>query len=988
MALSITDQADLAIRSLTFGDIDLFSRVLTDPATVSPEDQRTAAQRLGFKGRFLESVVNVAADPTVWVAFLMSKRFPTLSWLTGAVPTRFVGATNNQFSGISMFTRPVETYFRGTTIPKLTALAQHREMEVMRVGGSMLEKLWQRPNWKEEMPLVTMLLEGQAPAAASPELRKVADEVRVGMEELWGMLARTKKISGGFGGEEITKARAMEWLPEQAPRHLRDYVPHIPLHADESLFVTTSKEAMTRLGMGKSGQVFQAFGIDPKQVWSVDAAGRLSSNFDRYQAMLNTVQGQVWSPHLFQRQRFNVPLQSQQGQELFVTDLNLILQKYIRSVAKTYSLNAPISDFERSLTATRLKLPDGREDVRMANNDPLIVQIINEGLESTGHVFKQFKVAGTDHVVEQMVPQSGNAIALTALRDLTRSVRGLSDEGEILWGNLFSAAGRHFDEAVGPLRGKQYTEVDRAMRAMRRNQTARTLSDGITSYFYSTTLGLNGWSALQNLLQPIMTTGPAIGLGPTLSGMKEMSWRMKRYASEFGTEYRTMKTIGQGANWFGQINEAAQRAFGRAFPELASSGIKPDPRLFDVNPKDVGEVPGRFGKAFRSYDQFARFLLQPFTHAELANQASAFYGARKAIKDSMRAGLYEIPTKPAGADRFVPLDAREMDQWVNFEAGNVVNATQFRPGPGGRTIWQNRMPSFMRMFTTFPLRMLSFMGESTIRGAMSDAELAQAGTMAKITGGRNLGTLSRIYMYSRIAVEGAKNVLGVDLSGSLGLTTPLTVGPQGRTPAPFVLSPVATTAIGVVSAASNRDIKELQPMEIPGYGQIPVPRSLIPAGVATSRVARSLRQWRPDVGGFVDDQERLMYQGNESDLVLSMLGVPLDKGRRLRNDIERTDSIRQRARDIRRRYAVSNANYDVAGMRQTESEWNELFKGKVPFSVADSDVRRYHEAARTPVVQRMIETMGSSGGYLHSQIYEVDPDLVGAPEAAPEAGFP
>lgn len=983
---SLNDQADLAIRAITFGDVDLLSRLLSDPGSVSVADQRTAAERLGVKGGMLSAVTNLAADPTVWLAFLMSKRFPTKAWLTGEIPHRFVGAAN-EFTGISMFTRPVEAYFRGTPVPKMVALAKQREIEVLRAGSKLLEPMLTRPNWEAEKPIVSMLMEGQ-PVDAPPELIKLAGSMRANMEQLWSMLAKTKAIQGGFQGQEITRASASDWLPEQAPKHLRDYLPHIPLRGDETTLLTTARQALDRMGMGRTKQVLDAFGVSAGEVWTPDATGRLASDFTRYQAFLNRVQGQVWNQSLFQRKRFNVPLQSIMGQELFVTDLDVVLQKYLHSVARTYALNAPITDFERALTATKVKMPDGSIKTSMANNDPLIVQIINEGLGATGAQFQRYQVPGTSHIVEQLVPNTGNALTVTALRDLVKATRGQADEGQIIWGNLFAAAGRHFDETVGRLTGRQYTDIDRAMRASRRNQSFRQASNGITSYFYSTTLGLNPWSAMQNLLQPIMTTGPAIGVGPTLSGMAEMGGKMRQYASNFSREYGAFQhgeSAPAGAAWVTRVNGAAQRAFDRTFPELAGSGIRPDPRLFDVSPDAHVGIRGGLSKVFRSYDEYGRFITQPFTHAEMANQVTSFYGARKAIRDAISGGVMEMPTLPDGT----PFSKGQLDAYLNFAAGDVVNATQFRPGPGGRTIFQGRLPAFMRMFTTFPIRMGSFLAESTVRGALSDQEIQQAGILAKATGGRNLGTLARTYLFSRMAVEGARNVLGVDLSGSLGLTTPLTAGPQGETLAPFALSPVASTAIGILSAATNRDVKDLQPLEIPGYGPVPIPRALIPGGVASARAIRALRQWQPDAGGFVDDDERLMYRTNQADLVLAMLGVPLDKGRRLRNDLAKIDSARQKGIALRREYAAASANYDTAGMDSVRAKWADAFPDQPPFTIEDRDIDRYISAQRIPVAERMLKTMGQSGSYLREQMYEIHPDLLAPTDDQLQSmGFP
>ena len=966
MPLSAQEQLDLAIRSLTTGDIDLTSKLLTDPASVTIDEQRTVAQRLGIKNGFLAAAVNSASDPTVWLAFFMSRRFPTLSWLKGTIPTRFVGAAN-EFTGISQYTRPVETYFRGTPIPRLSALAMQRKAEVLKVGEK-LYNVMDRPNWKEEMPIVSMLLEGQNHAKATPELRQVADTMRGHLEELWGFLKQTRQVRGGFNGEEITRASSNEWAPHMAPRYLRDYLPHIPLLGDDGVVQVSAKKALDRLGLGKTGEILRLAGENPGGVWSIDQQGRLTSDFTRYQAFLNSVQGQVWNQHLFQRQRMDIPLASRLGQELFVTDLNQIIGKYVSSVANTYAVNAPLKPFERTLAASRVQGPDGRDQLMVPTDEPIAVQVLNYGLDAAGARFVRRHVAGTNHVVETLDPTSANPLMLTGLRHLERALTGRADEGQIMWGNLFSAVGRHFDETVGRISNKQRAEVDYAMRAVARNRSWRNASNGITSYFHTATLGGNAWSAMQNLLQPLLTTGPAIGMGPTLAGMGELRRRIPRYASELRAQHDLLRNKNYGA--LERVNKAAERAFSKVFPDLAEAGIQPDVRLFDLDPADLANTTK--GKLFKSYDSFAKFLLQPFNHAELANQATTFFGAKRAIGDAAKMGLYEIP---AGLDG-KPLSGLDLDRFINFEAGTIVNATQFRPGPGTRSIWQGSVPSFVRQFTTFPTRALSFMVESTVRGAMSEQELATAGPLSRITGGRNLGTLARMFLYGRLATIGARDALGVDLSDALGITAPFNVAPPGRLLAPLPVPPAAGVAYGVLSATATRDVKEMQPITIPGYGDIPLPKLLVPGGVALQRVLRAVDQWRPDLGGWADENDRLLARGNTSDLVLSMLGVPLDKNRRVRRAIDRTHDIRTRVRDMRRQYAMAVMDGDLGAQQQLQAQWADSFKGWPPLSVSERDMQRYRSAARLPTIQRMMQTMGDAGRFLQDELYEVDPDLL------------
>lgn len=969
MPLSLQDQLDIGLRGLTTGDIDLLSKTLTDPASITPEEQRTTAQRLGIKGGLLSAFVNTVADPTVWMAYLMSKRFPTLSWLTGAIPTRFIGAAN-EFTGISQYTRPVETYFRGTPVSRLSALAMQRQSEVMKVGEQMFRSM-DRPNWKNEMPVVSMLMEGQPHDQATPELRKVADQLRGHMDELWGFLRKSKQIQGGFDGENVTRAVASDYVPAGSPQYLRDYLPHIPLMGELGTMTVSAKEAMGKLGMYETGKILSAAGADPNHVWRPDELGRLTSNFTRYQAFMNSVQGQVWNPYVLPRERQNVALQSRLGQELFVTDLNTVLQKYVHGVARTYAVNAPISDYERVLAAQKIQQPDGTTTTILPSNDPIIAQVINYGLDASGARFNKQQVVGTNHIRDVMDPTSANALMLSGLRQLTRGLAGKLDEGQIIWGNLFASVGRHFDETAGRLTNQQRTQVDDAIRTIQRNKSWRNASNAITNYFYTTTLGGNPWSAFQNFLQPWLTTAPAIGVGSTLAGMRELGDRLPRYAAEMRSQHDLLrdKRIGPLA----RINEAADRAFVKTFPDLAESGIRPDVRLFDVDPNST--VDTWRGKAFSHYDAFAKFLLQPFNHAELANQATTFFGTKRALKDAIRLGQYEHPLDVHGN----PLEGEQLDGFINFDASNVVNATQFRPGPGGRSLWQGRMPSFLRMLTSFPTRAASFMMESTVRGAMSEQELATAGPLTKLVGGRNLGTLARILLYGKIVSNGFRDTLGIDVSGALGVTSPFNLAPPGRVFGRLPVPPVVGLGADLISAASSRDTKDLQGITVPSVGVVPFPRTLVPGGVALNHLLTALNQWRPDESGFVDDNERLMYQGNTSDLILSGLGVPLDKKARLRKDVDRMYDLRGRVKDFRRNYAMAVVNGDTSTMQGLQAQWAEKFKGWPALTVSGSDVERYRSAARMPTVQRMVQSFGSLAPYLREEIYQVDPDLVASP---------
>lgn len=984
MPLTLQEQYALAMQAVPQGDMDLLSRMLVDPQSITTEDSKTVAQSLGMERGFLAGAVNILSDPMVWLSMLASRTFPVSSWLKGSIPKRFIG-TANEFTGISHVTRPIEDFFRGTPVARLDALKIRREAEVMKAAKPYFTEIMTRPRWKEEAPIVSLLLEGQSHPGATPELKLVAERLRSMMDQLWGFLKQTKKVSGGFEGMETTRARAEDWAPHEAPRYLRDYLPHIPLIGETSIIEVGGKEALRRLGGHGLTEALRLKGMDIYDVWTLSQGNRLAADFSRWQGFVDRVGGFL-NPRLFQRTRLDLTLQSKgsMGQDLFYTDLNVLLPRYLHSVARTYANYSPLSDLERKLASVTIRSEDGTFQNVTPSSDPLLVQIINYGLDAAGGQYRRSPIPGTSYVRETLVPGSYNVPTLSALNRLVRSVRGDFDDSEMLFGNMYSTVMRKLDQWKGQLSGKQITEVDLAVKTIERTHGYRRQANGLASYFYASTLGLNPWAAIQNILQPVLTTMPAIGIGPTLKGYSVLKDRIPRYASAVVRNHRSIRHT-EGALGLEKINLAAERAFHEIFPELAAQGIRIDPRLFDLAPEQVLPSLALGGSLWRNLDSWNRFILQPFTHAEMSNQIVSFYGTKDTLRNMIRTGQYR-------PDKLLLANPALTEELLNFESGLVVNATQFRPGSGSRTIVQSALPPPLRQFTSFPIRHYNFLVDSTIRGAMSQAELQQAGVLDALSGGqagemarrklfslgtgRNLGTIARSLLYGRIATEGASQVLDIDLSRSLGLNSFLMEDRSGLPFAPLPLPPLASTTLGIVSAATNRDIKRLQPMRLPYLGDIPIPKALVPGGVGISRTVRAIQQFRPDLGGFVDDDERLMYQGNTTDLLLASLGVPLDKNRRARDAIEKTQDNRRRIIGFRREFAVAKMNMDFSRMGSLREDFSKAFPGFPPLEVSPGDVRRVWLNAHVPAVQRTLRALGQSGRYLEQDLYEHDPDLL------------
>lgn len=987
MALTLEQRFDAAVSAIEQGDVDLLAKTLTDPQSITALEQRTVAERLGVKGGMLSAFVNIVADPTVWIAYLMSRKFPTSAWLRGTIPQRHIGAAA-EFSGVSFLTRPIESFFRGTTVPKLNALAMRRHAEVMKLGEGMFTD-FNRPGWRAEMPIVSLLLEGRNPAGATSELRSVAGRIREHMNQLWDMLGKTQQIRGGFSDAAITRAQGVPFTGANRPRFLRDYLPHMPLLGKESIMEVDGVEALRRMGRNRFAQVMELKKVRPQDVWQPSEAASLASDFTRFQTFMGSV-GHQMNPRLFRRQRFGIPLESNLGHELFITDLNTILPKYLESVARTYSINAPLGAAERRLATTFTAAADGSIQTLVPTSEPIVVQVINEGIRASGGRITRRRIPGTQKFQDAVLPGSVNAPMMSALQRLVRSLQGKAGDDEILFGNLYSSVGARLDSLRGTLTGKQINQADAAIKAFERTAGYREQVNGIASYFYATTLGLNPFSAMQNLLQPVLTTAPAIGIGPTLAGYRVLANRVPRYMSEVARQHRKLRNNRSVGATF-RLNEASHRAFRETFPELAEQGIKVDPRLFDIDESLLtGRGRGIFGtRFFKDRDQLYRAVLQPFTHTEMSNQIITFYGGKAAIRQAMRNGEYLLPKTVA---------AKELEQYLNMEAGLIVNATQFRPGPGTRSMVQGLFPAPVRQFSSFPTRLLNFFTESTVRGAMTNAQLKQARVFDVLTGGepgrlagqkiaslgtgRNLGTMARSFLYSKMAVQGMRETLGVDLGGSLGVVAPFNIAPPNQPLGIIPIPPAPMVAYGMISAATTGDIKRLQPLELPYVGSMPIPKTLIPGGIALTRAARAFNQFRPDVGGFVDENERLMYRANTSDLALAMFGIPLDKNRRARDVMERVQANRTRIRQFRRKFAVASVNLDFEEQDRLRALWQKRFPDMQPLAISGKDLRRYRANARIPLVQRMLQTVGRGSRQVIFD-YEYDSDLL-----APDAQLP
>lgn len=952
MPLSLFDRYQVAWKSAVTGDLDLFKKTLLHPESVSPEERKTLAESMGFKGPFLKTIVDVATDPTVWMAMWFSRRPPNSGWFTGKIPQRHIGA-NAQYNGVSTFTSTVNRTFAGTPIPTMGAIIGKRKAEAMKVARPLLDEVARLDG--EDHDIVSLLLEGVQPQQATTAHRAAAGRIAKIKDEMWEFVNKSQVVEGGLGADgSVNYARSRAPTTKEAPRFIRNFVPHVPLSSDVSHVEISSAKVLDRMGKGRAASILQSAGQDPKAVWSVDKAGQLASDFTRWQDFLNKGGNRVFGPRMFNRKRFNIQLASTEGQELFVTNLRVLFSDYVERTATTYANFAPLTDIERRLATEVLDTPRGLI-THVPTAEPPIVQVINHGINSTFEggvpVLKQRQIAGTKTVIEELDRKAMNPHVMASLQHQVRVFQGQKGEQGILQGNLMGSIRKIVDESL-PATNPMKARIEKGITALENTSTPGNLDNSIANFFYSSTLGLNVRSVLSNSLQPFLTT-VGLGLGPVLRGYAELGKRLPTYAKNFSEEFKALADVKMP--FARRTSVSLDRAYQRAFPELSEAGITVELGFIEqAVPQATSDIlrNPRFGLR-----DLTNFLLLPFTQVERANQINAFFGAQFRMSDDIAKGVMKVP---AGTN---------VKDWVDLRAGQFVAASQFVPTPGSRTRFQAMLPQSLRMLSSFQTKLYNYFTESTIRGAMTDKQLQATSVAQRLfqgfgPRGGNLSAIANTFVAGRVLTEGISNTLGVDVNSALGLLDPLNVDPSGDQFFPLMTpvdTPVGQAVTGLGAAFLSGDWKPAQPLRLPGGVELPVPTTFLPGGVAISRFGRAMTQFQPDLGGFVDDDERLMYRSSTSDLILSSLGIPTDKQGRFRGALDTLHNNRMRIRDLRRDFVRSLVKNDFDSADQVQNQYREEFPDLPPMKVSTRDIRQYREGQNITSVQRLLKTLPLGG---------------------------
>jgi len=292
--------------------------------------------------------------------------------------------------------------------------------------------------------------------------------------------------------------------------------------------------------------------------------------------------------------------------------------------------------------------------------------------------------------------------------------------------------------------------------------------DNVAGYFYLSALGGNVGSAFQNLLQPLLTTAPILGVRATLKGMGQVITKMPQVVS----------LMGKGMT--------QQKALAKVFKEFESRALDVTPIYSEALGDSAAVARGTniLNTSQRGLVRSAkRSLMGLFSSTELFNRLSTFEAARIAGRGSGMA------VAEAG----------------DFAQG-VVNVTQLWAGNAALPSATLNWATPLRQFTTFPLKLAGFLGASALNVGGPGSPF-------------NPGTLGRAIAYSTAAYEMIKAGTGADISRSLLFGAV----PAAEEDGPFaplpVVPPILSLAGGGVLDLARGEFKETRknlPLLVPG----------------------------------------------------------------------------------------------------------------------------------------------------------------------------
>jgi len=471
---------------------------------------------------------------------------------------------------------------------------------------------------------------------------------------------------------------------------------------------------------------------------------------------------------------------------------------------------------------------------------------------------------------------------------------------------------------------------------------------GSASWFYFSTLGGNTSSAFQNLLQTFITTVPLIGTQATSQGVSRVT---KQLMGPKG--YFTLRAGSKGTPPLSDL-EAMKVAFPRfsatplAEQSLAENVIRGTlEQAWTAGSaslsamESLGRLKVGTTKWSHAVDKAKRVAMSMFTGTERFNRLAAFEGAWwKGVNENSA-------LKAAGK-------AVMTEQQLSEASQAVVRMTQFAAGPGQMPQGLMNIPAPFRQFLYFPMRFFGFLWESTRSpwGAGPGAAALGQGMQQ----GRNWGTIGRTLAASSAVYHGAKEALGVDLSGGLMFgALPLPQIPESPF-FPFPIVPPIFTVPGLaVKAAFTEDMAPLERAAA----------LMVPGGIAAQRL---LKTYHPKYAKY--DQRtpdgKIPVHNRAGGLVAAYTPMQLHmRALGLRpNDMEKERELtgyllkhRDQIRDARRQYVDAVLDNDPSKAQEIQEGFTKMYPSLGALQVKPTDLEAARKRRELTRLQRILMTL-------------------------------
>jgi hypothetical protein len=1026
--LSTIERPGQALQNILEGNLPGAWDSLLRPEELTPVERDAFLRKHGLDRGPFAPIYRLLTNPTLIISLATSYAFPIPTAKNMFELSKKVGSLTSRLPILGEFLS-TRALFRGTEVPEVLAkIASDRNafhtkyFPKLSTAFQGFEEVMGRSVTNREQVLVSAYLDGlhrplrgfqghkgvvtigtdQLPgvgvlipnleAKMGKPLLQVAQRLRGTLNEMWGEIFGDEKARTALA-RAITRKRGDEIGPDLIealedwvldPRKVPDYFPHRILKTDVDfremmavLTESTSEKARAAKAMFKATTwvgpeaMKREFGMLP----ALDDLQRIRDVVDpkAYQNAVNIMQARLFQDIVEQQPNFS-RASLEKLKRLPMTGENSVLTTYAQylhpreqkmfskaiadNMPRQYSLKlAPVlQSYTHSMTGTYAwTTKGGGEAVREVSHEL-------QNLADNPYAKRRLEM-----LENTLVPM---AMGRGTFKQVLRSQA---------WDFEMTRLSAFLDKpsVLGTLGPTLTKYVQKTMQQSRGAFSLLNLNRSLASYFYLNTLGLNPASALKNLLQTVMTTGPTIGYKTAAEGAQVAFKKSHKY---FALRLGAQKLE----------HEAALAA---AYPEFTAAGVQAAPMMDEAlqnalrNATDLAGLPT--GKLVKAGDRVGRAMMAMFTASENANRLLTFEGG---MIHAARGGL-------KGQDA------------LDFSR-KLVEITQFSTGPHNTPVFLlNKSPLF-RQFLQFPMKMMEFAASTAWTLGSGQRTIGSAlGLNPNLSGPFNVlslnpGTAARVLVGSTLAIE-AGEILGLDVKDSLldgampGLRGEGVLAPLPQLP-PFIQ---ILGAAGL--AAATGDMTELTK-------QVPL---LVPAGVPTARAigmlppevpgaewgraaAQALQRQYADYTQPAPDGRIAVYTGKDKlrgyytpwQLVASAMGVGAGDMQKESELLKTLVANREQIREYRRAWLEARFGNDTGKTSRIEAEYKQRYGSPLP--VSEDDIATMQKRRQMTRLEQMVETLppgpereqfvrmitASLGGEA-TNLLGVEPSLLGEPSS-------